>query len=156
MARKTVESQTPEQVAPETVQSSSVGSVAVAELKADVLRIYEESITIPEAERLAAKFLYAQMEISDEIKTKDLDARMRKAGVETTESQVLLDEIAKHDKKPSDSILTAIVATSSIVNEAKDSMFRAQTETEALKRLYEMLKDAHIFCRGIAKGNYDG
>lgn len=134
----------------------SVAARSYAGLKEDVLRIYEESISITEAERLSAKFLHAQMEISEEIKRKDLDARMKKAGLETMESKVLLDEIAKHDKKPSDSVLSAVVATNEQVNASKNAMFEAQTETEALKRLYEIFKDGHIFARGIAKGSYDG
>lgn len=152
MARKAVEAKQEETSAP---QAGEVNT-SFEELKKDVLRIFEESITIPEAERLAAKFLYAQMIVSEEIKGADLECRLKKAGVKTMSSKVYLDEVAKHEKKPSDTLLDNIVATNAEVNTNQDLFDRAQVHLEALKRLFEMLRDAHIFCRGIAKGSYDG
>lgn len=150
MARKEVKIQVNSDIA--DVAPLESGNRFFDQLKAEVAKIYLEGITMGEAEKLAAKFLHAQMQVSELIQGRDLDTRLKKSGVETIESQVLLEETRKHEKKPSESILNATAATDLTVNAAKDSYYRAVTETEGLKRLYDMLHEAHIYCRGIAKG----
>ncbi len=125
------------------------------ELKNDILQAYEQSVSIPDAEKLAAKFLYAQMKVSDLIKSSDLDARMRKAGLKTVSATVYLAEIQKHEKKPTETYLESQVAINAEVNTAQDFKDNADVNTEALKRYFEIFKDAHIYFRAICKGSYE-
>jgi hypothetical protein len=60
MARKTVDGSPSE-------QASSEIHNEFGELAADVQRAYDEGVSLEEAERLAAKFLGAQMRIAEEL-----------------------------------------------------------------------------------------
>lgn len=124
----------------------------------DKLRaVYEEGITLDEAEKRAAEFLNAQFAISSEIARMDLDCRMRKSGVKAIRAAIYLEEVQKADKKPSDTLLEQIVNSNEIVQGEQERLDTAEVELGHIQRVFSILKDGHIFTRGMAKnGGYNG
>lgn len=125
------------------------------ELKAIVESAYESAVDMMEAERLAARFLSAQMQIASELAKVDLDARMRKSGVKAVRAEVYKTEMAKYDKKPSDSVLEAEVNSSEIVRAEQDAFDKVDSRNEILNIYLGIFKDAHIFFRTVSKGKFD-
>lgn len=127
-----------------------------SDLQKKIEATYTEGVTVDEAEKLAAEFLHAQMVVSSELRQLDLDARMRKSGVKAIRSAVYLAEIKKHDKKPSDVQLSAIVDSDDIVDREQQDYDTAEANKAELERLYDIFLNAHIYFRGIAKGSFNG
>ena len=123
------------------------------ELKQAVMNAYESGTTMEEAERLAAKCLGAQLDIATEIGVADLDARMKKNGLKATKAQAYMEEISKHDKKPSDSFLENVVTLNSLVNTQADLYEHADANREELNLFFGIFKDAHIYFRMLVKAN---
>lgn len=115
---------------------------------------YEEGVTIENAEKLAGEFLYAQMVLSTQLKTADLDSRMRKSGVKAVRAAVYMDACSKSDKKPTENALENTMNTNEIVQAEQDALDKAEVERDDLKRYYDIFREAHIYFRGIAKGNF--
>lgn len=124
-------------------------------LENKIKQAYEEGVTTEESEKLAAEFLHAMMTVSSQLKTSDLDARMRKSGVKAIRAVVYLENVAKADKKPSDVMLDAIINNNGLVNKEQESFDKAEVEKDELERYYNIFKEAHIYFRGIAKGKFD-
>lgn len=124
-----------------------------AELRNDVLRAYEQGVSLEEAERLAAKFLHAQMNVAEMIRSTDLDARMKKNGYKTIRAKVYLDIVQSSDKKPTETMLDSIITTNALVAAAQDSHEQADVDTEALQRYFDIFRDAHIYYRTLSKQN---
>lgn len=127
----------------------------IDELKSAVERAYNEGVTIPEAEKLAARTLSIRMAIADEIKTKDLDARMKKHGVKAVRGAAYSLEIGKFEKKPTESALEAAVNMSKTVHAAEEEYAEADTEKDRLQAYSDVFKDSHIFFRQLCKGTYE-
>lgn len=117
---------------------------------------YETGVTVEEAEKLAAEFLYAQLTISTELSLVDLDARMKKSGLKSIKSAVRQEEIKKHDKKPTEGHLEDVVNLDEIVQGEQERLDQAEVNRALLEAYYNVFKDAHIYYRGIAKGNFNG
>ena len=126
------------------------------EVQALVDRAYDEEITMQEAEKLATRLLSVQMTIAKELATVKLDARMRKSGVKAVKAVAYLDEVKKHDKKPSDSYLEHVVNTNENVNKEQDAFDAADVNAETLETLLSVFKEAHIHFRSISRGAYNG
>lgn len=120
-----------------------------------IIEAYETSVNVTDAEKYAAKFLSAQLSMSDELKTADLSARMRKTGVKTLKAAVRLSEVAKHDKKPTEGALEDAVNVSSEVGKEQDALDETEADRDELERRYNIYREAHIFFRGIAKGRFE-
>jgi hypothetical protein len=125
------------------------------ELESEIERTYTEGITMDEAERLAAKFLGAQLKVSDALKTVDLDCRMRKSGVKAVRAATYLKEIEGKDKKPTEATISAVIETNDIVSSEQDAFDKAEVNKAELERFYDIFLNAHIYYRGIAKGKFD-
>jgi hypothetical protein len=126
------------------------------ELTLDIQKAYEEQVSMSEAERLAAKFLGAQLTVANALQVADLDARMRKSGLKAIKSQVRVDETKKHEKKPTEGALEDAVNLSSEVRDEQDDFDKAETNVNLLKNYYDTFMAGHVFFRGIAKGNFNG
>lgn len=124
-------------------------------LKSIIEATYNEGVTIPEAEKHAARFLAVQMELSERLASADLDARMKKAGNKAVRAAVYLEEATKGEKKPSDTFLEAIVSKSKIVNDAQNSLDEAEVTRDALQNYFNIFREAHIYYRGVAKGRFE-
>lgn len=127
----------------------------LSELEKNITDAYDSSPTLEEAEKLAAKFLAAQIKVGEELQVVDLDCRMRKTGLKAIKAAVYLKEASKGDKKPSDVMLGAIVDTDKIVGEAQDGFDSAEVFKNKLENYLNVFRDAHIYFRGIAKGRFE-
>jgi hypothetical protein len=126
-----------------------------SELKTIIENAYNEGVTVLEAEKLAAKTLVVRLELSQELKVVDLDSRMKKHGVKVTRADAYMSEIKKHDKKPVESYLEAVISTDGNVIEAEHDYAKADVHREMIENYLDIFKDAHIYFRGIAKGTYE-
>lgn len=125
------------------------------ELSADIQRTYEESVTIEEAEKLAAKFLSAQLMLTSELQKADLDARMKKSGTKAVKAAVYLEEATKTDKKPSDVMLNNLVDSNELAAGEQERFDQAENYREMLQNYFNVFKEAHIYYRGISKGRFE-
>lgn len=123
------------------------------ELEKDIQDAYEQSVTMSEAEKLAAKFLGGQIRLSSALAVIDLDRRMKKRGVKAIKSAVRMEEIKKHDKKPTEGFLDDTVNLSDLVNGEEQSFDEAEVEKEEIDRMFGICHEAHIFFRGVSRGS---
>lgn len=116
---------------------------------------YEEGVTVDEAEKLAAEFLYAQMVVSGELRKTDLDARMRKSGTKTIRAAIYLDVVQQAEKKPTEAQIAALIDTDKMVSIEQEALDKAEVDRSNLERYYDVFGNAHIYYRGIAKGKFE-
>lgn len=126
------------------------------ELEAEIKNAYEQSITTGEAEKLAAKFLHAMLITADRLREVDLNVRMRKTGVKAVKAGVYMQAATAGDKKPSDVLLQNLVELDASVSELQVEFDTAESEHDHLQNKYNIFKEAHIFFRGVSKGNFNG
>lgn len=125
------------------------------ELENDIKNAYEQNTSAEEAERLAAKFLLAQLEVGRELAAVDLDSRNKKTGVKAFKAVVYLENVAKNEKKPSDVLLQAIVDSDKLVCQEQAAYDAAEVNRNKLENYLNVFRDAHIYFRGIAKGKFE-
>lgn len=128
----------------------------ITELENDIKNAYEGNITVTEAEKLAAKFLQAQMVIARELETSDLDTKMRKSGLKSIKAAVYMDEAKKDAKKPSDTLLEHHINMNEIVLGEQSRFDEAESSRDLLQNYLNIFKDSHIFFRNLSKGSYSG
>lgn len=127
----------------------------VAELTTLIQDSYEQGITMEAAEKAAGKFLYGQLAVADRLRRYDLDSRMKKAGLKAVKAAVYMDNVNKNEKKPSDTLLNALVDMDKLVMDEQKGFDSADAEHAALQNLFNIFKEGHIFMRGIAKGRFE-
>lgn len=125
------------------------------ELEAEIQASYEEGVTLEAAERLAGKFLYAQIQLSATLRGADLDARMRKSGLKAVRAAVYSDIVGRSEKKPTVDALEHMLNSNELVNGEQVELDKAEVERDELERLYDIFLNAHIYFRGVAKGRFD-
>lgn len=124
------------------------------ELEAQIQNAYTEGISLDEAEKLASKFLSAQLAVSAELTKKDLDSRMRKSGVKAVRAAIYLDILQKNDKKPTETAIASTIDSDKIVLDEQEGLDKAEVERDELKRYYDIFCNAHIHFRSVAKGSF--
>lgn len=124
------------------------------QLETKIQESYERGITLETAERLASEFLYAQIQVSAELKTRDLDARMRKSGVKAVRAAIYLDIISKSDKKPTEAQIGAVIDSDELVLGEQKAFDVSEVDKAELERYYDIFSNAHIHYRSIAKGKF--
>lgn len=124
-------------------------------LEAKIQSTYESGVTLDVAEKLAGEFLYAQLQVSAQLKTVSLDARMRKSGVKSVRAAAYLNIVKQADKKPTETQIASMIDSDEIVGTEQQSLDKAEVDREELERYYEIFQNAHIHFRGIAKGRFD-
>ena len=124
-------------------------------LQAKIQGAYEEGVTLDQAEKLAGEFLYAQLQVSSELKKADLDSRMRKTGVKAVRAAIYMDASTKSEKKPTEATLSALVDMHEVVQTEQEAFDKAEVEKDELIRLYNVFREAHVYFRGIAKGKFE-
>lgn len=127
-----------------------------AKLVEKVQQTYESGVTMEEAEKLAAEFLHAQIQVADTLKVADLDARMKKSGVKAIRSAVRSEEVRKHDRKPAEGQLDDVVNLSPMVKGEQDALDEAEVNRDWLQNYLTIFANAHVFYRGVAKGSFNG
>ncbi len=107
-----------------------------------------------EAEKLAAKFLSAQLRLANELRTADLDSRMRKAGLKAIKASVYLAAatIVDGGKKPTEAALAAMVDSNEIVSGEQSAFDKAECDRDLLQNYFNVFREAHVFFRGISRG----
>lgn len=126
------------------------------ELQGKIQETYQRGVNLEQAEHFASELLGALLTVSKELAKADLDARMRKSGVKAIRSAVYLDEVQKADKKPSDTMLAAIVDSNDIVKGEQQRFDESEVQKAELDRIFSVLQNAHIHYRTIAKGAFSG
>lgn len=126
-----------------------------AELEITIQDTYTQGVSLEEAEKMAAKFLYAQLQVSTELKKSDLSSKMRKAGVKSVRASVYLEGATKGDKKPSDVLLQAQVDVNELVQSEQQGLDESEADRDELERYYNIFREAHIYFRGISKGRFE-
>ncbi len=125
------------------------------DLEKDITNAYAGQTTIEDAEKLAAKFLLAQMHVAQELSAADLDARMKKSGLKAVKAAVYMDAATKGEKKPTEAMLAATVDSDKIVGGEQDAYDTAEVGKDLLQNYYNIFREAHIYFRGIAKGKFE-
>lgn len=125
------------------------------ELAEIIKNAYESAVTLQEAEKYAAMFLYAQIQTAEELKNADLDARMRKNGLKAVKSAIRMEEVRKHEKKPTEGALEDAVNTNEIVEGEQRAFDEAEVSRDLLQNYYNIYKDAHIYFRGVSRGKFE-
>lgn len=128
----------------------------INELENDIKNAYEGNITITEAEKLAAKFLKAQMVIARELESSDLDTKMRKSGLKSIRAAVYMDEAKKDAKKPSDTLLEHHINMNEIVLGEQNRFDEAESSRDLLQNYLNIFRDGHLYFRMLAKGTFSG
>lgn len=126
------------------------------ELKQSIASASNEGVSIPEAEKLAAKTLTARLALADEIKTLSIDARMRKNVVKVVRSNLYLDLVSKAEKKPTETHLESVLNIDNEVRAEEAAYINAESELQRLETYSDVFKDSHIFFRTVAKGSFEG
>ncbi len=126
-----------------------------SELEKEIIDSYESGTTLESAEKLAAKFLHAQLQVSSDLQSADLDARMRKSGCKAIKSAVRTAAISKQEKKPTEGQLEDVVNMDEMVMSEQKSLDEAEVLKASLERYYDIFREAHIFFRGVAKGRFN-
>lgn len=124
-------------------------------LEQKIITSYTEGITVSEAERLAGEFLGAQIKISEEVSKLSLMARLLKSSVKEERGKLLYKEATTPDKKPSDSVLQALVDSNAEVLARQDEFDKAEESANEMLRLFGIFKDAHLHFRAISKGRFE-
>ncbi len=125
------------------------------ELKLDIEKAYEEGVTLEHAERLAAKCLSIQIQLSAQLSNADLDSRMKKSGLKAIKAVVYMKAATSGDKKPTEAMLTAIIDSDELVLGEQNRFDEAEVLRNQLENAYDICKEAHIYFRGIAKGRFE-
>lgn len=121
----------------------------------DIERTAEEGVTLNEAEKLAGKALAVMNLVSSQLAEAEQDRRMRKQGVKSLRSAVRLEEVSKHEKKPTEGALEDAVNTDNRVLDEESSYDSAEVKTAELERQFGIAKEAHIYYRGVSKGRFE-
>lgn len=125
------------------------------ELTNEIKNSYEDSVSIEQAEKLAARFLHAQLIISGELSKKDLDSRMKKSGVKVIRAAIYLEEAKKTEKKPSDVMLEALVNSNDLVHSEQSRLDEAEVSRDELHNYLNIFKECHIYFRAIGRGRFE-
>lgn len=130
-------------------------AVLCEELAEEIKKSYESGVTMEEAEKLASRFLHAQFVISNNLRTLDLDARMKKSGLKAVKAAVYHDNASKAEKKPSDTYLQNLVDLDENTLAEQRLLDTAEVERDLFQNYLGIFKDAHVHFRTIAKGRFD-
>lgn len=123
------------------------------ELETIIESAYTEGVTVDEAEKLAARFLHAQLKVSEELRIADLDSRTRKSGVKAIRA-ALYTNIRSGPDKVTEAAIEAQLNANDIVEAEQKSFDEAEVNRDELERLYNVYINCHIYFRGVAKGSF--
>jgi len=125
------------------------------QLESKIQASYEQGVTVDDAEKLAAEFLYAQLQVSGELKKSDLNSRMWKSGTKALKAAVYLDIVQKSEKRPTEAHMTAQIDSNELITKQQDGLDAAEVARDELERYYNIFLNAHIHYRGVSKGRFE-
>lgn len=117
----------------------------------------KESYNIAKAERTAAMFLAAQMQLAFFIEDTELKARHSKNDISRVEAQKYFDikDNTVAGKKITEATLTNAVAKDSEVIKTKKENSEAEASLKKMNYIMASLKDGHIYFRNLGKKNWN-
>lgn len=125
------------------------------DLEAQIISSYEDGVTMDQAEKLAGRFLAAQLRVSEELTKLDLDSRLRKAGNKAVRAAAYLEIVQGSEKKPTEAQIGALIDTNPAVIEEQNGQDAAEVGRDELKRYYEVFRESHLHYRTISKGSFN-
>lgn len=126
-----------------------------SELESLIEASYTDGVTLEDAEKLAGKFLSAQILVSQELKKADLDSRMRKSGLKAVRAAIYMEAATKTDKKPSDVMLQAMVDMNDLVQGEQNNFDEAEADRDDLERYYNIFREGHVHFRQLSRGKFE-
>ena len=113
----------------------------------------KEKYDAEKAERTAALFLTAQMQLAFFIEDIELNSRHLKNEIERIEAEKYFDAKTSiaDGKKATEGYLTQSIAKDKDVSAAKKAAAAAEADLNKSKYLMSSLKDAHIYFRNLSK-----
>lgn len=126
------------------------------DLKEEIKLAYTSEVSLTKAEKLAARFLHAQMEVSDQLRSVDLDSRMKKSGSKAVKAGVYMEVATASDKKPSDTFIENVVNRHELVNQQQDALDTAEVNRDSLERYYNIFREAHTYFRQMSRQSFGG
>jgi len=129
--------------------------MAYKDLEQIIIDSYESGITLDEAEKLAGRFLAAQIEVSRELQVADLNSRMRKSGVKAIRAAVYTSTIQQADKRPTEAALDHTLNMDELVLTEQKEFDTTEANKAELERMYSIFQNAHLHFRAIAKGRFE-
>ena len=127
----------------------------IREIETIIKSVYEDGVSISEAEKLAGQFLHFQLVLSEKLKVADLDARMRKQGVKAIRAALYTSICSKAEKKPTEAQLEATLTNDEVVHGEQIAYDKAETERDEVERVFNICREAHVYLRGVAKGRFE-
>lgn len=121
-------------------------------LEQKIVDTYTEGVSLEEAERLAAEFLYAQMVLSSKLRNADLDARMKKQGVKSIRA-ALYTKIKQGESKVTEAGVSALLDVDRLVIDEQTSLDTAEVDRDEVQRMYDICVTAHVYFRQISRGS---
>lgn len=125
------------------------------ELETIIQGAYENGVTMEEAERLAARFLFAQIKLSEALKERDLSSRMRKSGVKAVRAALYTDIKSKADKI-TEAAITALLDSNELVSGEQTAFDEAEVERDELERMFDICSQGHVYFRQVSKPAFGG
>jgi hypothetical protein len=125
------------------------------QLEKKIQQSYEQGVTLEDAEKLAGEFLGAMIKVSDELKSADLDSRMKKSGLKAIRASAYTQICSRDAKKPTEAAIDAEITSDKIVQQEQQDLDNAEVNRDALERYYNIFQNAHIFYRGVSKGRFE-
>lgn len=124
-------------------------------LISDIQHAAEEGVTMEEAEKIAAKALFVMNSLGEMRANSDRERRMRKKGLKAICSTVRLEEIQKHEKKPTEGALDDAVNLHKDAQHNQDLYDDSEVTLNEMDYKFDIAKEAHIYFRGVAKGRFE-
>lgn len=144
----------------ETTTKEDVVTDLVSQVSTELRKAHKSQYDVQEAERTAALCLDAQEKLVYFLSEAELIAKERKMNIESVEGDRYLFykysyKIDGKEAKLSDAVAQKLVDKDEDVLKAKREQIEAEANFSKWRNLFGILKDAHIFFRGIAKGKAD-
>lgn len=126
-----------------------------AELEKEIQNSYESGVTLEQAEKLAGKFLHAQILVANELADSDLDSRMKKQGTKAIKAAIYMEAAKAGEKKPTEAMLAAIVDQHEVVIGEQKAFDAAEVKRDKLQNYLNIFKESHVHFRTIARGRFE-
>lgn len=123
-------------------------------VKEQIEASYEKGMTVSEAEVFATKLLGYMMQLSEAIRSADLDCRMRRAGLKAIRAAMYLEFAAKGDKKPSDVMLDHMINSNPLVQGEQERFDNAEVNKEEIERNFKIFELAHQHFKKMGQGAF--
>lgn len=124
----------------------------ITDLNNELRAVYEDKYEQDRAERTAAGFLSAQMDLAYFISSAELHSKQMKSELEFVSADAYFQLKSKATGKVTEASLQQELHKHPDVVKARENLNKAESEIKKWNLLFSSLKEGHIFFRGIGKG----